>query len=355
MKKPKQKMKKAKKVKRYIGIDLHTDCFTFCMLQEGSEPETHTFLLKGGLDRFVEMLRPDDELAIESTGNSRWFRERVQDHVARVVVVAPGEFKVIRHSAKKTDKNDAKAIAFFLSKGMLPESRVKTKVQADLLTAIRLRDQMTKQKVQCVNTAYALFNARGIKIKKKGLASEAGLKRAIDGHEWNQLERGTLIAIEKQLNAILEHRKELDAEIEATAKTLRGYENLVSIKGVSMLSATTFLITIGDIRDFRKPGNLAAYFGITPRVSQSNDTQHVGRITKRGNRTARTRLVQCTLSAIKYSPYLRRFYDKIKSKRGAAGKAIIATARKLLNTIFYTLRENWVFEDFPNFELKACN
>ena len=54
---------------------------------------------------FVEMLRPDDELAIESTGNSRWFRERVQDYVTRVAVVAAGEFKVIRHSAKNS-RND---------------------------------------------------------------------------------------------------------------------------------------------------------------------------------------------------------------------------------------------------------
>ena len=43
---------------------------------------------------------------------------------------------------------------------------MKTKVQADLLTAIRLRDQMTKQKMQCINTAYAMFNVHGIKIKK---------------------------------------------------------------------------------------------------------------------------------------------------------------------------------------------
>ena len=353
--KKEKKMKRAKQVKRYIGIDLHTDCFTFCMLQEGSEPETHTLLLKGGLDRFVEMLRPEDELAIEATGNSRWFREQVQDHVARVVVVAPGQFEVIRRSVKKTDRNDAKAIAFFLSKGMLPEARVKTKVQMDLATAVKLRDQMTKQKVQYINTAYAMFNAHGIKIKKKGLNSKVGFERAVAGHEWNRLERGTLRAIEKQLEAIRKNQKELDAEIEAIAKTLPGYENLVSIKGISMLSATTFLITIGDIKDFPKPGNLAAYFGITPRVSQSNDTQHVGGITKRGNKAARTRLVQCTLIAIKYSPYLRRFYEDIKSRRGSTGKAIIATARKLLNTIFYTLRENWVFEDFPNFEFKACN
>jgi hypothetical protein len=64
--------------------------------------------------------------------------------------------------------------------------------------------------------------------------------------------------------------------------------------------------------------------------------------------------VQCTLIAIRYSPYLRGFYESLKTRRGT-GKAIIATARKLLNTIFHTLKNKWVFEDFPNFKLLTCN
>ena len=36
-------------------------------------------------------------------------------------------------------------------------------------------------------------------------------------------------------------------------------------------------------------------------------------------------------------------------------EAIIATAKRLLNELFYTLKYGWVFEDFPNFELKGCN
>jgi hypothetical protein len=64
--------------------------------------------------------------------------------------------------------------------------------------------------------------------------------------------------------------------------------------------------------------------------------------------------VQCTLIAKRYSPYLHNFYEHIKSTRGA-GKAIIATARKLLNTIFHTLKNNWVFDDFSNFKLLSCN
>jgi len=33
------------------------------------------------------------------------------------------------------------------------------------------------------------------------------------------------------------------------------------------------------------------------------------------------------------------------------GKAIIALARKFLGVIYRTLKNNWVFEDFPNFVL----
>ena len=121
--------------------------------------------------------------------------------------------------------------------------------------------------------------------------------------------------------------QELDAEITAFAETLPGYENLVSIKGIGSISAAAFLITIGDIRDFANTGKLAAYFGIAPRVSQSNDSKHIGRITKRSN---------CALIAKKYSPCLSDFYERIKSK-DSSGKPIIAVARKLLNTIFHAL------------------
>ena len=43
-------------------------------------------------------------------------------------------------------------------------------------------------------------------------------------------------------------------------------------------------------------------------------------------------------------------YERIRARRGT-GKAIIALARKFLSIIYYTLKNNWVFEDFPNFVL----
>jgi hypothetical protein len=63
---------------------------------------------------------------------------------------------------------------------------------------------------------------------------------------------------------------------------------------------------------------------------------------------ARTTLVQCSLVATRYSPYLKNFHDRIRARRGT-GKAIIATARKLLSIIYDTLRNGWVFNDFTTF------
>jgi transposase len=40
----------------------------------------------------------------------------------------------------------------------------------------------------------------------------------------------------------------------------------------------------------------------------------------------------------------------MKARRGS-GKAIVALARKFLGIIYRTLKNNWVFEDFPNFVL----
>ena len=340
---------------RHIGIDLHTDRFTACILQEGEAEQLQTLRLQNGdLERFLATLRPDDELAVEASGNTAWFRERVSAHVARVIVVAPGQFEVVRLSIKKTDKNDARAIALFLSKGMLPEASLEEGVHAELASLVATRDHMVKTRTSALNKVRGLLNRHGIKVGQKALGSGKGFAKALGLHEWSRLERMELEAIAAHVAFLNEQEKKLKVEIAAAAKTLPGYENLISIKGIGEIGAAVLLSNIVDIGNFKKSGHLAAFLGMTPSVSQSNDSLRFGRITKRGSKIARTTLVQCALVAKRYSPYLHDFHEKIKSKRGA-GKANIAVARKLLNTIFYTLKNNWVFEDFPNFALKTCN
>ena len=103
------------------------------------------------------------------------------------------------------------------------------------------------------------------------------------------------------------------------------------------MTGTIILNAIGDIKEFEKADSLSAYFGIVPRVNNSNETIRQGRITKRGHKIGRTALVQSTLVAIRYRPYVRSFEEKVKKNKGS-GKAIIATARKWLVIIYRVLK-----------------
>jgi hypothetical protein len=60
--------------------------------------------------------------------------------------------------------------------------------------------------------------------------------------------------------------------------------------------------------------------------------------------------VQCALIVQRYSPYLKRFYEQVRARRGN-GTATIALAHKLPGITYPTLKNTWVFEDFPNFVL----
>lgn len=340
---------------RHIGIDLHSNSFTACYLEEGKLEQIKTFKLQGDeFEIFLSGLHSDDEIALEATGNSSFFRDKVLSLIKRVAIISPYQFDVIRKSVKKTDKNDARAIALFLSKDMLPEAVVKSPLHQQLLGIAQTRDQLVKTKVALINKVYGILNGHGLKIKKEQLTTQKGFDKAIAFEGVSSIERSTIKIIKTELGSLRENIKELEKLMIEYAKDLPGYENLLSIKGIGPTSAAIFLANISDINNFKDTGKLASYFGITPKVYQSNDKLINGHITKRGSKLARRTLVQCTLIAKRYSPYYGDFYERIKKQRGS-GKAIIATARKLLNTIFYTLKNDWLFEDSPNFKFTTCN
>lgn len=72
---------------RYLGVDLHTNSFTVCYLEDETESERiQTFNLQKDLDQFIAGLQKTDEVALEATGNSIFFRDKLATHVKRVVV-----------------------------------------------------------------------------------------------------------------------------------------------------------------------------------------------------------------------------------------------------------------------------
>src|SRR3982750_2652915 len=333
---------------RHIGIDLHRDKFTCCVRLENGRNYLTDWKLED-LPRFVKKLRPTDEIAVEVTGNTRLFYDAVAPQVARVVVVDPNQFKVISHSVKKTDANDARNLALYLDKDLLPEVRMKDKTQAQLASLTQTRDTLVKLRTSLKNKVNNILSGYGINLEKEALSSEKKLQEIL-AMRFDSMVQIELEVIVDEIRSLNQRVAKLEKTIAEEGSKLAGHRNLTSIKGIGPLSGSILLSVIGDINDFVDEGKLAAYFGIVPRVSNSNETERSGRITKRGSKLGRTTLIQCALIAQRYSPYLKTYYEKMKSRRGT-GKAIVALARKFLGIIYRTLKNKWVFEDFPNFVL----
>ena len=98
----------------------------------------------------------------------------------------------------------------------------------------------------------------------------------------------------------------LDAEIAEVDRliadqTLRSGDarHLLTVPGVNVVCAATFLAAIGDIRRFRTSRQLVAYLGLDPKVRQSgSEPARLGRISKQGSSQARWALVEATHSVI---------------------------------------------------------
>jgi transposase len=265
------------------------------------------------------------------------------------VVVDTNQFRVISQSVKKTDPNDARLLSLYLSKDMLPEVRMKDKQQAHLASLTQTRDTLVKQRSALKNKINNILSARGLNLPKEALSSEKKLAEIVS-LPFDEIVRVELRVIADQIRSLNRSIAELEKAIAEASSELEGHTSLTSIKGIGATTSAILLSVIGDVNDFPDEKRLASYFGIVPRVANSNETERSGRIHKRGTQLGRTALVRSALVAAKYSPYLKRFYEQVKARRGA-GKAIIALARKFLGIIYRTLKNGWVFEDFPNFVL----
>lgn len=336
---------------RFIGVDLHKDKFTVSFYDmESKKHRLKSYGLKA-IETFRKELREDDVVGVEMTGNTRFFVKKIIDKIKEVKLIDPTKFDLISKSMKKTDKHDAMKIAEFISSNEVPDVKMKEDLSAQIASLANTRDKFVQMRTTMKNKVHGLLNGYGIVLEREELSSKKGLRNVLK-YKIAPIASIELEAMVNEIENLNNTINKLDKELEENGKLLDGFESITSIKGIGSKSGAILLSVIDNVNRFENEKKLASYFGIVPRVHQSNDKEWQGRITKHGNKLGRTTLVQCTWVAIKYSEYLRTFYEKLKAKKGS-GKAIIATAKKLLGIIYKTLRNKWVFTDFPNFVIKT--
>lgn len=323
--------------KKYIGIDLHSDNFYVHYLTDEDESEDLYRLDDIGILDFIKTIHKKDEIAIEASGNTLNFVKKIEPFVSSIKIVPPNKFSVIGRSIQKTDAKDAQKLALFLSKGLLPDSRRKEEIYIRILSLAETRFILRKAKSALINKLHSVMLQNGHKLGKHKI-NRGRFDKYVYAHDFNDDVLEEIQFLEKEITHLKNSMDELEARMIDLTKRTKYFEAVRGITGIGDLSACTLIGVIGNIDDFSSPSKLASYFGIVPKVRISNATRKNSTITKAGNRLGRSTLIQCTWIAIRHNESLRRHYEKLSSRKPNK-KAVIATSRKLLKTVYNTMHD----------------
>lgn len=136
---------------------------------------------------------------------------------------------------------------------------------------------------------------------------------------------------------------EIDKELKKSLDELNS--PIMSIPGISYVTAAFILAEIGDINNFDSPSKLQAFAGLDPSTYQSGKfTATHSTMVKRGSKYLRWAL----LTATRLVCMRDKTFNDYKNQKLAEGKhyfvALNHTSKKLIRVIFYLLKTNQTYQ-----------
>jgi transposase len=328
---------------RAIGLDVHRDFCEVAISEGGNVRSAGRIATRPEvLELFAQSLATDDRVVLEVTGNAWEIARIIEPHVARVVVVSPSDTG-IRQARAKTDRLDARTLAKLLAAGSLDSVWMPDERTRVMRRRLARREQLVTARTRAKNEIHAIL-IRRLKGRpqvsdlfgNKGRAWLAELELPIE-------ERETLDSGLRQIDFLDAEVASVDRVIAHDALNWPEARRLMTVPGVNLIVAATFLAAIGNIERFPDRRKLVAYLGLDPKVRQSGDApaSH-GHISKQGSAPVRVALVEASWSAVRNPGPLHAFYQRIRARRGHQ-IAITAAARKLA-CLFWILL--WRQEDY---------
>jgi len=229
----------------------------------------------------------------------------------------------------KSDQNDARGLAELVRVGWYREVKVKSEESQKIRAILVARSRLVSMR-------------RDIENQVRSLIKECGLlfPRAIGQQFRNQVSE--LLGVDHLLLSVIspllsihenvcQQQGKFDNEVRRLAKLDETTRRLMTVPGVGVVTALTFRHTIDDPSRFRSASTVGAYLGLTPRRSQSGETDTNGKISRWGDRLLRTYLFEAATVLL----YRTKKWSSLKAwgmklaKRIGMKKAKVAIARKI--------------------------
>lgn len=286
---------------KYVGLDVHKETIAVSVAEvDGGEVRYFGEIANTAeaLSKLVRQLKKGDvrlafcyEAGPCGYGIYRQLREMGLD----CVVVAPSLIPKKAGDRVKTDRRDSLSLTRLYRAGELTAVWVPDGAQEALRDLTRAREDMKHLQKQAKQRLLAFLLRHGKRYDGKGKWTQAH-HRWMEGVKFDQATQqivfqeyiDTVGALSKRLEALDGHLQ--DAASESVFWPV--IEALMALRGVRLLTATTIVAEIGDLKRFAGAPQLMAYLGVVPSEHSSGPRQTRGGITKTGNGHVRRVLVE---------------------------------------------------------------
>jgi transposase len=283
--------------------------------------------------------QPPATVVMEACGSAHYWAREIQKLGHQVILLPPHHVRpYIRRN--KTDRTDAKGILEASRNDDIRPVPVKTVNQQVLTSLHRLRSGWMLERTARLNTLRGLLRELGVFIPVGSREVVPAVWAVIEDADSNlpDVLRSIFLEACREIREIEARVKLVERQLEALAEQVRAVEQLQTIPGVGLLTATAMVGFIGDIRRFPTARHFASYLGLTPREYSSGLRRNLGRISKRGDGYLRTLLIHGARSVLvharKQQPDRLREWANALAKTHVPNKVAVALANKLARIVW---------------------
>jgi transposase len=304
----------------YVGIDIAAQTLAVCVVAPAAPAARTVANSAAGWAQVEQTVRgqggePATALLVMEATGAYWQGVATHLHSAgwAVAVISPGSARAFARARMRRAKTDAVDAALLADFGQAMQPAVWSPPPADvraLQLLLRQRDDLVRVRVETRNRQHAL-------------AQLPAVPAAV--HEpW----AAVLRVLEEQLHAL---DAAIRAQAQASVTLAADLARVQTIVGVGLLTAAVVVTETRPLWGNATPAQVVAYAGLDPAPHRSGTSvRGAEHISKTGNARLRQAVYMAALSASRYNPVLKAFYERLLARGKRKKVALVAVARKLL-------------------------
>jgi len=349
-----------------IGLDLAKKKFHLVGVDASGKKVLSKKLMRSDvLSYFEQYIDKSVEIAMEACGGCNYYAQELSKlGFTKIKLFKPKDVKPYAKSRQKNDFNDSLAIAKSARDPELKLVQPKNKYQQEIMLLHKLRQNCIDERKQKSNSLMSSLLEFGYVTicRKAGFARECinEIELAYSQNYITEKSKNLLIKEAEKIAKLLSEEKEFDKELVKSNKGNEKAIRLQTIPGIGPVNAS--ILSILSVESYDNPRDFAASLGLVPSQHTTGGKVQLGRISKQGNRYARTMLIQGARTIVMQARInpdkndkLTIFAKSLLAKDKGFNKTAVAVANKIARIAFaLTIKQQNYQSDNQNNSALTC-